>query len=322
MDKMLICVWAVLLVGGMVLTGCSKSSTSGTAKGRPPDSLNALLKDHRGNVLILLLGIEGCPGTAKATEGLDEYVGTKPEQVSVVRLDVPPPNKTLKATSERKHRLPRFVDAGRKIADELDFFYYPTLYVFDGDGVKRYVGGYDRDKIAAIARDILAEKPGAKKKIYTPPMPAVGEPAPAFSGGTLTGKAVSKDSLLGKHGLLIFFARTSCPYSMRDIPEFKDIADHYRGKGLAAVAVNMQEDLSDIKPLYEGKCAGESIIWDRDGKICKSFGVDAVPFFFLTNEHGKVVARGEFTHTSASDSINAMLGLKAGAQRFKPTKGG
>ena len=273
MYRTLIGILTVLLVGGMLLTGCSKSPLPI----RPPENLSALLNDHRGQVLILLLGMEDCPGTASATEALDEYISAKPEQVSVVRLDVPFPNETPKLTSEWKHGFPRFADSGRKIASELDFFYYPTLYVFDGQGAKRYVGGYDKDKIAAMAREILAEKPGAKKKIYTPPMPAIGQPAPAFSGNTLMGKTAARDSLLGKHGLLIIFSRTSCQFSMKEIPQFKDLADRFRDKGVGVVVVNQQEDLKTIKPVYEEKCAGVPVIWDRSGDICKSFGVDAVP---------------------------------------------
>jgi len=313
---------AVLLVGGMVVTGCSRSPAPGTGKGRAPGNMSDLLRDHRGRVLILLLGRDRCPGTAKATAALDEYVSTEPEQVSVVRLDVPLPNETLKLTLEWKHAFPRFPDTGRKIAGELDFFYYPTLYVFDGQGERRYIGGCDRDKIAVMAREILAEKPGGKKNVYTLPMPSVGEPAPAFSGNTLTGEAVTQDSLTGKRGLLVIFARTSCPYSMEAIPQFKDMADRFRDKGVGVVIVNQRGELGTIKPVYEKKCARVPVIWDRNGDICRSFGVDAVPFYFVLDSGGKIVSRRSFTHKAAADSVNAMLGLRAGKPRFKATEGG
>ena len=153
-------------------------------------------------------------------------------------------------------------------------------------------------------------------------MPAIGEQAPAFSGNTLSGKAVSQDSLMGKRGLMIIFARTSCRFSAEDMPQFKDIADSFLAKGVGVVIVNQQEELDAIKPMYEKKCAGTQVIWDRNGDICKSFGVDAVPFFFLLNEDGKIVNRRSFTHTAAVNSINAMLGLKTEKPRYKPTEGG
>ena len=253
----------------------------GGAKNRrePCADLSDLLNDYHGRVLILLLGRDGCPGTAKATAALNQYVSSKPERVSVVRLNVPLPKETLKPTSDPKRPFPYFVDTGRKIAGKLEFFYYPTLYVFDGQGKQRYVGGCDKDKIATMVREILAEKPGAKKKrsIRFQCRPSANRAA--FSGNTLTGKAVTRASLTKKRGLLMLFARTSCPFSAADIPQFKDIAGRLGDKGVGVVVVNQQEELGTIKPVYEEKCAGVPVIWDRGGKICKSFGVDAVPFF-------------------------------------------
>jgi peroxiredoxin len=323
MKSMLLCMLSVLVAGGLVMmAGCSKSSTPKKSVAKAPGTLDALLDDHRGNVLILLLGIEGCPGTAKATEALDELLSAKPEHVSVVRLDVPMPNGTLKPQSDWKHLFPCFVDNGRKIADKLEFFYYPTLYVFDGDGEKRYAGACDKDKLAAMTREILAEKPGAKKKIYSLPMPEVGTSAPAFSGDTLSGKTVSQDSLISKHGLMLIFARTSCRFCANETPNFKDITDRFHDKGVSVVVVNQQEEMETIKPVYEEKCTGVPVIWDKNGEICKSYGVDAVPFFFLLDKDGKVVSRRSFTHPAAINSINAMLGLKADKAKTKPTGGG
>jgi peroxiredoxin len=322
MKSRLLHVIAVLLVGTVALTGCSRPSKPAVSKSRAPGSLSALLSDHQGHVLVLLLGRDDCPGTANATAALDKYVSTESERVSVVRLDVPFPKETLRPTSEWKHSFPRYVDKGRKIAGELEFFFYPTLYVFDGQGKQRYVGGCDTKQIAVMTQEILAEKPGATKKIYTLPMASVGQSAPAFSGSTLTGKAVTRASLMGKRGLLMVFARVSCPFSAGEIPQFKDMATRYRDKGVSVVIVNQEETLSKIKPVYEKRCAGVPVIWDRSGDICRSFGVDAVPFFFLLDHDGKVLARRSFTHSAAANSVNALLGLKSATSRYKPTEGG
>jgi thiol-disulfide isomerase/thioredoxin len=301
----------LLLIASMFVGGCSKSPAPKPTAAHPPGSLSELLKDNHGRVLVLLCGVEGCPGTAKATADLDNYLSAKPEGVSVVRLDVPPPNKTIQLAPGWNHKFPQYLDEYRKIAGELDFFYYPTLYVFDGDGDKRYAGGCDKDKVAAMVREISAEKPGAKKKIYTVPMPAVGESAPAFSRDTLAGKAVTLKSLAGKHGLLIIFARTSCGFSKADMPQFKQIADSFDDKGVAVAVVNQQEELADIKPIYAEKCPGVPVVWDRYGDIGRSYGVDAVPFFFLLDDHGKIVSRTSFTEATAINSISSMLGVKA-----------
>lgn len=309
------------LLAVIAIAGCSKSPGRATSRAKPPSCLSDLLKDNHGRVLVLLLGVDGCPGTAKATEALDDYLSSKPKGVSVVRLDVPPPGETIELASDWKHQFPRYPDNGRKIASELDFFYYPTLYVFDGDGTTRYVGGCDIGRLAAMTSEILAEKPGAKK-YYTLPMPAVGEQAPELAGTTLAGKAVTRGSLTKKRGLLIVFSRTSCPYSLKAIPQAQALADSFRDKGVGVVIVNQRQELVKIKPIYDRESSGLPVIWDRDGSVSKAYGVDAVPFFFLTDGRGKVIARRSFTDKAASDAINSMLGLEAGKPRFKPTEGG
>ena len=150
MNDTLLRALAVVVVGSVVLTG-SSAAVPKTGVSRAPADLSDLLNDYHGRVLILLLGRDGCPGTAKATAALNQYVSSKPERVSVVRLNVPLPKETLKPTSDPKRPFPYFVDTGRKIAGKLEFFYYPTLYVFDGQGKQRYVGGCDKDKIATMS---------------------------------------------------------------------------------------------------------------------------------------------------------------------------
>lgn len=294
---------------------------AGSSNGTP-DPLGSLLKAHHGRVLVLLMGRDGCSGTAKATTLLHEYASTKPQGVSIVRLDVPLLNETLKLSSEWKHPFPRSVDTGRRIADRLDFFYYPTLYVFDRQGEERYVGGCDMNKLPTMVREILAEKPGSKKKIYTQPMPAVGESAPSFTAKTLAGNSADLKSLLGKQGLLILFARTSCGFCRRELANFNNLAERFRGEGVNVVIINQGEDLDAIRPVYEKDCASMQVLWDQDGAIFKSFGVDAVPFYFLLDADGKVIGRRSFTHPAAANAINALLGQEAEKTRYKPTEGG
>ncbi|MHB0998678.1 MAG: TlpA family protein disulfide reductase [Armatimonadota bacterium] len=312
----------VIFIGCLFLSGCSKPSQTSSSIDKTPGDFNALLDDHHGKILILLLGRDDCPGTAKATAILDEYVSTKPGNVSVVRLDVPLPNENIALKSEWDHQFPRFLDKDRKIADELKFFYYPTLYLYDGNGENRYIGALEKSKLEIMVREISSEKPGANKKIYTLPMPDVGKHAPAFSGNTLTGETVSYESLKGKRGLMIIFARISCPFSANEMPQFKEIADRFRAKGVNTVIINQQEELNVIKQVYEKKCKDVTVIWDNNGRICNSFGVDAVPFYFLLDKDGTVVNRRSFTHGAAVNSINAMLGLESEKSRYKPTEGG
>lgn len=148
---------AIILVCGMLISGCTRSAVSESISTNTSSDLESLLNEHQGRVLILLLGRDGCPGTEKATATLDDYIPVKPENVSVVRLDVPLPDEDLKPTSEWNHQYPRLVDTDRKIADKLDFFYYPTLYIFDGQGKNRYIGSLDIDKLKFMVQEITVK---------------------------------------------------------------------------------------------------------------------------------------------------------------------
>jgi len=170
--------------------------------------------------------------------------------------------------------------------------------------------------------EILAEPPGQAKKIYTIPQPAIGQAAPGFSSTLLTNQIVTLKSLMGAKGLLIFFSRTSCPFSMEQLPLAKILAGQIESKGVKVIIVNQAEDINAIKPIYQKHCAELPIIWDKDGAICQAFGVDAVPFFFLLDQEAKVVQRRSFTYDAALNAVEVMLGISAEKSRFKTKAAG
>jgi len=324
----------LIIIGlGLVILGLYYILHSGS-QGQSVNSLADILGQHRGQTLVLLLGRDGCPGTASATLVLDGYVASGPKEIAVLRLDVPLPGEELKLAGKWDHRFNRLLDKDRRVADELEFFYYPTLYIFDREGAKRFVGGCDKDKIHLMVEEILAEPPGEKKKIYTTPQPAVGQAAPQFSGTLLAGgaeapwrpygaqQAVKLDSLCGAKGLLIFFSRTSCPFSMEQLPLAKTLAGQIADHGVKVVIINQAESVDKITPVYQKHCPGLPIIWDKDGAICKAYGVDAVPFFFLLNQDGKIVQRRSFTYDAALNAVEVMLGISAEKNRFKTKSAG
>ncbi len=162
----------------------------------------------------------------------------KPEGVAILRLDVPLAGEELELLEEWNHPYPRKVDTGRKLADALDYFFYPTFYVFDQDGALRYSGGCDPAKLDPMVNEILAEKPGQPKKSYNLPMPKAGEQAPAFTGTDLDDKTLTLTSLQGKKATLLVFAQTSCPYTIDALPAIQSVANVFRKHDVALVVIN------------------------------------------------------------------------------------
>jgi thiol-disulfide isomerase/thioredoxin len=284
-------------------------------------NIDSILSQNPGKIRLLLLGRDGCPGTAKATTVLEELAEQEPNNGAIIRIDVPLSGETLEPFPEGGCRFPRFADSGRLIAKELDFFYYPTLYVFDKDGTKRFVGGCDKPFIAQMIKEIVAEGPEYAKKIYTMEMPALGSIAPVFSGAS-DDKTLSLDSLLGENGLLIFFSNSSCIFSNQALPHLQNIADIVRGLGVSTVIINRKEVVVSDNSKYETQCAGVPVVYDHTGEIFQSFGVDATPFYYLLDKEAKIIKHRSFTHAVAMNSVNAMLGLEPEKRRFESTKAG
>jgi len=279
-----------------------------------------LLSAHRGQVLVLLLGREDCPGTARATKVLDDY--KPPAGVAVVRVEVPLPGEDLKPPAAWQHPFPVALDTDRKLAAKLDFFYYPTLYVFDRDGEQRFAGGCDAQALPDMVAEIAGEKPGAQKKMYSLAQPAPGTAAPAFSGKSLDGKDVTLESLRGKRATLLFFGSTTCPFSIKELPQLATLADEYKKRDVAVAIVNRGGEKEKLAALYEKSAPGLLVVWDQDLAISNAYGVDAVPFFFLLDGAGKIVKRRSYTATAAAGALNAYLGIATEKPRYKPAAAG
>jgi hypothetical protein len=125
---------AILLMG-CSLAGCTFVPRS--EEQRFSESVLSFLAPYQGQVLLLVMGRDDCPGTANATKVLDAYAPRRADAVAILRLDVPLPGEKLQVAKKWDHPYPRDVDAKRKMADALDFFFYPTLYVFDPAALSR-----------------------------------------------------------------------------------------------------------------------------------------------------------------------------------------
>ncbi len=304
---------ATVLFMGCIFTGCTPNQSSEDQ--RSSGIIRSFLAPYHGKVLLLLMGREGCPGTAKATAALHKYASSKPEAVAILRLDVPLAGEVLELSEEWAHPYPRNVDTGRKIADALDFFFYPTFFVFDPDGEMRYSGGCDPAKLPQMVNEILAEKPGQPKQSYNLPMPKAGETAPVFTGTDVKGQSISLTTLKGVKATLLVFAQTSCPYTIDALPAIQSVANAFRKHDVALVVINTGEDLETIQPIYAQSLSNIPVVWDKGGEISQQYGVDVTPFYFLLDQNGKVFKRGSFKAQAVTGALNTLLNRSVAAPR-------
>jgi thiol-disulfide isomerase/thioredoxin len=295
-------VFALLLLAaaGLGLAGC--------AAARGPLTAQNLLERSRGQVLVLLMGMEGCPNTQRGTEELAGYAAKRPAGVTIVRVDAPPPAEEPAPAPEWAHPYAYVLDARRELADRLEFFFYPTLYVLDWEGTVRYSGKLDLDDLRRMIGEIQAEGGGAKK-IYTPALPPVGARGADFKAKKPDGSDVDLASVRGPKGVFLYFTSTTCPFSVRGLPAMAQLARRFDDKGIGFAVINKPETVENIGKVCAENAPGIPVIVDADATICRAYGVEPVPFFYLLDGKGAIAERKPFTPESALAALNRLLGL-------------
>jgi thiol-disulfide isomerase/thioredoxin len=277
---------------------------------------------RRGKVLVLLLGMPGCPGTGRAAEFLAGYADTKPGGVALLHLDVPAPGDSLPVPEGGSDEFPHELDAGRRAAEWLEFFYYPTLYVLDAEGVERFQGGLEPGRFEEMVAAVLAEKPGDEKHVFTPPLPKVGSAAPEFSGSDLEGKPVTLAGLRGKKATLLFFGSPGCPFSAEATSALPPLAKEYGPKGAAVAVVDVGGSADEVRDFYTESAPGITVVADPERKISGGgYAVRGVPFFYVLDAGGKIAARKPFTAEAAAAELASALGIVPAGGRV-PHKSG
>ncbi|MHC4248161.1 MAG: TlpA family protein disulfide reductase [Planctomycetota bacterium] len=300
---------AVAAIACMLACSMRTRPTSRTGPS-PAEAVPEVISRHRGQVLVLLLGMPGCPGTGRAAEFLGRYARTKPEGVALLHLDVPPPGRLLPAPEAGSDEFPHELDAGREVADRLEFFYYPTLYILDKEGHERFQGGCEPGRLEEMVAAVLAEKPGDEKHVFTRPLPKVGSPAPDFSGTDLDGKAVKLADILGKKATFLYFGSPDCPFSARATAVLPALSERLGPMGVAVAVVNVGGSADEVRDFYAENAPGITVVSDPDRAISDGkYAVRTVPFFYVLDAKGRIAMREPFTEAAATAELAAALGL-------------
>ncbi|MHC9542062.1 MAG: TlpA family protein disulfide reductase [Vulcanimicrobiota bacterium] len=277
-----------------------------------------ILSSYRGKVLLLLMGMPGCSGTEKATQFLISYAKNKPADVALLRVDVPPPEGEMQAISKWEAPFSREVDSGRKIADKLEFFYYPTLYILDRDGEVRFSGECKPEDVEKMVKEICSEKAGSEKHSYMPAMPKIGTVAEGFAGKTLDRGDVTLEGIGKGNAVFLFFGSTMCPFSRQATADMPALVKDYGSRGISFAIIHLGAPDEAAKKFYAEAAPGLTVIADESGTIGeKEFGVSTVPYFYLLDKKYAVVQRQPFTADSAKSALNSMLGIKGDEEGTK-----
>lgn len=277
----------------------------------PPKKPSAeqFLAQNKGKIVVLLLGMEGCPSTKANTKVLAKTSKDWSDGIVLARLDVAPPGKTIPALTDWPHDYFYAVDTGRIIAQRLDFFYYPTLYILDREGEVRYAGGIEVNELKTMLNEILSETPDSPKKFYTPPLPQVGTKAAGFTAQSLDGKKIDLTSFPEQGATLLFFSAVTCPFSTKLVKQLPALAKEFSKQNLSIVVIEKGTNSKSVKAFYSQLTLPGPIIPDPDGAISHLYSVEPVPFYFIIDKAGKIAARGPYVEATVQQNLQATLGL-------------
>jgi thiol-disulfide isomerase/thioredoxin len=118
----------------------------------------------------------------------------------------------------------------------------------------------------------------------------VGDTFPDLAGFSLDGKLPA--DLKGKVVVVDFWA-SWCGPCKESFPAMNDLQKKYGDKGLVIIAVNEDEEKSDMQDFLKANTAVFTVVHDAKQKLVAEAGIKTMPSSFVLDSTGKVA----FTHT-------------------------
>jgi len=118
----------------------------------------------------------------------------------------------------------------------------------------------------------------------------VGDRFPDLNGFKLEGKL--PDALKGKIVIVDFWA-SWCQPCKESFPAMNDLQKQYGDQGLVIIAVNEDEEKSDMQDFLKANTAAFTVVRDAKQQLVAVAGIQTMPSSFILDDTGKV----RFTHT-------------------------
>lgn len=119
--------------------------------------------------------------------------------------------------------------------------------------------------------------------------PRVGYQAPQFTLVDLNGKKVDLRTMVnGNRVTLVNFWATWCPPCRAEIPELVKFYSQYKTRGVALLAVNLQESPEVVKAFAAKNQMRFPVLLDNSGKVAETYQVYAIPTTFILDRRGVI----------------------------------
>jgi peroxiredoxin len=121
--------------------------------------------------------------------------------------------------------------------------------------------------------------------------PEAGYLAPRFALRNLKGNLEGLDDHSGKVIVVNFWA-TWCAPCVKEMPSFETLYRRYRSKGLTLLAISLdKEDPSKVQEFVDRHKLSFPVLLDTEGVAEKLYPSFTIPFTYVIDKQGRVVAR-------------------------------
>jgi thiol-disulfide isomerase/thioredoxin len=135
---------------------------------------------------------------------------------------------------------------------------------------------------------------------------AVGNPAPAIRGITLTGDAFDLDDHRGRWVVVNFFA-TWCTGCIIEHPELVTFSERHAGGDAIVVTVAFDDSPDAVRGFFERAGGGWPVLAGDVGSVPVNYGVTAVPETYLVSPAGYVVDKLVGATGVTADELDARI---------------
>ena len=143
----------------------------------------------------------------------------------------------------------------------------------------------------------------------------LGAPVPGFTLPDLEGRMHALDELRGKVVVLNYWA-TWCPPCIEEMPSLEKLHEALASKGLAIVAVSVDERFSDIEKFVDEWNLTFTVLHDNGMKVSRSYQTFKYPETYIIDRSGrlksKVVGARDWVAPSVIRDLIALLNAPSG----------
>lgn len=88
--------------------------------------------------------------------------------------------------------------------------------------------------------------------------------------------------------VLLNFGATWCAPCREELPELARLQEKYRQRGLAVVAVSVDNEMKNVRRFLRKHEVKLQVVWDKKKKAAEAYAVEKMPSSYLIDRNGVV----------------------------------